>query len=86
MFILPAHAMGGRKEDEMKKVEIGDEVTVSMSSNNAFQWMGSPHFDATVLYIPNDTGDLFHLEVPGVGTVLLNPNSSDFIGMTIPHP
>lgn len=57
------------------RIEVGDKVRVNFIERpNQCQ---SPYFMAEVLYIPNSTGDMFHLKVESGAIVYLNPNCSN---------
>ena len=58
-------------------------VDVCMSRNDCFPFQTAVHFIAKVLYVPNDVGDSYTLQLKD-GTILtLNPNSCEYCGMVV---
>lgn len=65
----------------MRPIEPGDKVVVSMSRNDCFPFQSAPSFEARILHTPAISGlTLWYLQV-GESVVILNPCSSDFIGI-----
>ena len=66
----------------------GDFVTVAMARNDCFG-LGLPCiFKATILHVPVDTGDMWHIRVDlkenKTVVIAINPTSIDFVGIVLP--
>ena len=64
----------------MRALIEGDSVRVTMSRNNVFEWQDSPSFDAVIVSMPADTGDMWYFDDNGV-IIAISPMSSDFVGV-----
>jgi hypothetical protein len=58
----------------------GDRVKVIMTNNELSSGRGCA-FEAKLLYSPQGAGDCFHLELQDGKQLILNGNSSDFVGI-----
>ena len=54
------------------KIEVGNKVKVDFTSDG----MAQPYFYAEVLYIPQDTGDMWHFKTEDEALIYVNPNCS----------
>jgi len=56
-----------------ERIEIGDKVKVDFTPKND---SACPYFYGEVLYIPQDTGDMWHFKTNDGAIIYVNPNSS----------
>jgi hypothetical protein len=64
-----------------KRFEVGDRVLVCVERSDCFAFEHNVHIPATLLYIPQATGDCYQFETEDGIRFVLNPQSSSFIGI-----
>ncbi len=62
-------------------LELKRLVTVHMTRNSVFPWQEANFFTGVLIKEPVATGDVYVVDIGG-RRVVLNPNSSDFVGIS----